>query len=238
MTSDYYLKYEKERCLDCAQKIYSGYLPKDQYKTAQDIFNNLKDDYEKNKFLKTSFFYFHRGWNIANKSGWQEEFDEGFIFITLISVLETIMSPSSYLDFGNWLKKNNKIGNAVDLWKEYNTNFGITKKVKDFFEKYIDKNNKEVFLSRISIWDKNSKEMIKHNNVAQIADLFYSLRSEYVHCSEIIPICENVAASFSFNGIDYSSDVNFKQFREILEASFLNYFLEKAGEIKVVVGKE
>ena len=236
MTFNHYLKYEKERSLDCAQKIYSGYLINAKYKTAQGILDNLKDDHEKNKFLKTSFFYFHRGWNIANKSGWQEEFDEGFIFIVLIAVIETIMSQTEHLNFGEWVKRNNKnkTDDAGILWEEYSAIFGINKKVKDFFEKYIDEDDKDVFLSCFLHWDRAENKMVKYNNLSKIANLFYSLRSEYVHCSEIIPVRENVTGYFSFKGVDHSCRMDFKKIREILEASFFNYFLDKAGESKIV----
>lgn len=110
-----------------------------------------------------------------------------FKLITFFSLIEAIMSKETWKPFENWLSEKVpiEIKNAKDLeqLKEaYYKMYGSGRKAKEFFNKYVEGNDKKLFLNKLKISNKISK--LDKAGSLPLADLIkkvYDARSRFIH---------------------------------------------------------
>jgi len=218
-----YLK-AKKRTFIAAKKIFEKYF-KDEI-SFNYFFNTLKNK-DKDKFLKISFFCYWRWWRFDEK--FKAKIDD-FPLIIFASMIEAAISEKNYRDFYSWYmsseyKEKNK--EIKELWEEYKSQYGSTKKFIHFFNRYLSKENKDMLSKNFLIWNKEKKKC----SLDEIAKILYQLRSNFVHNAEYIPIPAGDYSNIFFcikNKCFLLEKPN--NIFSILEEGIINYFKEKSKE--------
>lgn len=89
--------------------------------------------------------------------------------IMVISLIEKLSSQKDYLSFSEWVKERNlKNGKIMDVWNEYNEEFGCSHKFRNFFlsRQYLKKEEQLKLLRSVGCFVKNE------NRNAQLVPLF------------------------------------------------------------------
>jgi len=228
MEEFYYLSQRKD-LLPEVKEIFDKYF-RQFGKNYLTVFDNLSDT-KKDKLLKISFFYYWRGWKFLQSDDCAKTFDRSAVLISLISVIETIMSVK-HKDFYEWYKSesNKKSSNVEILWNDYLEIYGSSKKMREFFEKYLDKDDKNYLINNIYCCLKNGQKNY-FKEIRKIADWFYAMRSEFVHNSEYVPIPDGdyLMIGISVCGKYYFfEEYSFKKIISILEKSVAKYFFNES----------
>jgi|AntAceMinimDraft_18_1070375.scaffolds.fasta_scaffold19283_5 hypothetical protein len=218
-----YLK-NKEKILPEAEKMFSRHFAeKSEFKK---FFEDLSNK-NKNKFLKISFFYYHHWWKL--EESFKKDIDD-FSLIIFTSIIESAMSDVKYKDFYSWYisECKNKKNNVENLWREYNEEYGSTKKIIYFFEKYLSKDDQSSLENGFKKRNSGEKKF-SPCSLKDIAKILYKLRSKFVHDAEYIPIPRG-----NYNKIDFTNehrtyrleDITLDEILNILEKGIVKYFRE------------
>lgn len=219
-----------DRCFDCAKQIFESYFSIIEPQNTIENFCDGLEDNQKEKFFKISFFYYHRGWKLMKQKKWFEYFDEGFIFVILISIAEAIVSSEDFMEFINWYPKNHQKEKTFKEEKEiYLKKFGVKKKFDIFINECLSENDKNILMKNISIWDQKTKSFKSLSNISKLSSLFYDLRSNFVHNAQYINLLtQSDWALCGHKNNAYLIKMNFSSIVSIFERGFLNYFLKEA----------
>lgn len=167
------------------------------------------------------------------------EDDENFIreelkLIGITSLVEGMMQEVEYQDFFQWFestyKKSNQIEDYQQIKKEYFIKFGATKKIKNYFDKYIIEADKEDLIEYIMPFS-NSEGFSKVKSINEIAGILYSMRSEFVHEAKMCHLCPE-GCSFLATCIKkrpYKIEITMKKFMDIFKKSFVKFWEEQAN---------
>ena len=187
------------------------------------LFNNLEDS-KKNKLIKLILVY---EWCCLsdNANGLRDEFK----LIISISIIEDLMSGSDYVKIENYLKINLKNLKDFDsIVKKYYSEFGLTRKVRKFWDNYLSNSEQEELCSlvkkvRLNPKDEESKPM----ELKDLANLLYQIRSSFVHSAELSIFFKNEIADYaviSKNKKNIISRLTIDKYLEFFEIGFIRYF--------------
>lgn len=196
-------------------------------------------DKERRRYLsRLGYFYYHIARPYVENDA--EERDELRI-VAMASLMETMMSEEPYLDFMAWCEKevrgNGHLGDFADLKKRYLKKFGLTGKVRNYFNMYFSDEDRDEILRGISIYDKAkgakrpAKKMRPVKNMEEVADIFYKMRSEFVHASQMRGLRPSGArlALRSVAGTYVTTRISIKELMNAFERSFIRFCEEYIG---------
>ena len=165
-------------------------------------YNQIPDTSSKIRFLRLTSIYgalvkkgkFEPPANTLEVS--IDYYDITYKFIALISIIEAMYSPDEWLDFYDWLRKSSNaevfpIENQIDLdrlYAQYNSEYGAIRNTIKFFEA-LDIQEQEFLKSKLIRLhlDQNKKKAFEIElEIAQLAKLLYSIRSEFMHKAKLI----------------------------------------------------
>ena len=213
----------------------------------QDKFNNDWGDFinfykklgneHKEKFLDLSRFYY----NWCKEPSVCKNLDRSYKLIIITSIIETLMSKYKFKEFKQWFDKECDIKIKIlarkyfycyglkrqmeFLWSEYKKIHGATKKVRNFFELYINKDDRSYIINNFKLYNKTNKQFEK-DELNKIINLLYYMRSKFVHESQIVQLPRRAGDYLGHiignTGVQIRIDIN--QFLRIFENGFINYF--------------
>lgn len=152
---------------------------------------------DKEKFLRLSQFYefyFQR----LNQA--PEHIQSNYGFIAFFCLVESLMSDKKFVSFENWLPKDMdfpiKIHNRRELEsikRRYYKEHGATKKARDFFHRFVDKEDQVLFLDKFGLsghedisWQHVSDSSWINREINKRISLVYKMRSDFVHQAKLI----------------------------------------------------
>lgn len=213
-----------------------------KYLIAKEIFNDnnyyKNDDDFKNFFNKLErkekqlgnfahFYYF-----ICQPYKNNEDIREELRLVAITSLIEGMMQEVKFKDFFTWFESTHKGVNKIEDYsktrEEYLNEFGATRRIKAYFEKYISEDDKEILLRCIGLF-KNSEGFIKFNSIGEVAIFLYKMRCDFVHEARMRCLCPE---GFSFAGIvvkqeAYKVKIKMRDFIKMFERSFIAFWQEQ-----------
>lgn len=189
----------------------------------EDLFKKL-DYLKQNKLVKLLLVY---EWCCLSDdaNGLRDEFK----LIISISIIEDLMSGSDYIKIEDYLKRNLKNLEDFDsVVKEYYLEFGLTRKVRNFWNDYLSKSEKKELCSLVkkvmlNPKDKESEPM----ELKDLANLLYQIRSSFVHSAELSIFFRNEISNYtviSKNKKIIISRLTIDRYLEFFEIGFIRYF--------------
>ncbi len=203
---------------------------REQFKDLADfmVFVESLNFENKEKFLEISHFY--HSW--CKHPDLYDVLDTSFKLIVMTSAIEALMSDIEYKEFYDWLCADcdqgliAKAGAKSDfkkqikvLWEEYKKTHGATKKVKIFFEKYVNQDNRNQLLRGFKALSKGSV------NFNQVVGFLYAMRSDFVHKAEIAMLAAPGATlGHVIDGRPFSIKISIDAILSIFEQGLVEYF--------------
>ena len=194
----------------------------------------LNGDNKKRLGVLSHFYYF-----ICRPFSQPDEIRDELRIVAITSLMEEMMSEEEYKTFFEWFESiyrgTNVISDYRKIKEEYLDGFGLTKKVKSYFENYITDKDKKLLLSDIKVF-KNGKFSV-FDDIDKIATFLYGMRSEFVHSAKMITLRPpGVSFATIVSGKKcFLFKISIGQFLSIFERSFVNYWAKKSGVIFSVV---
>jgi hypothetical protein len=144
--------------------------------------------------------------------------------ITIISIIEKLMSKEKFQTFPTWYRKKytkNSIDDLAKAESEYLESFGATKKFREYLETYLDDSGESSLTGSIEIVGQD-----KELTLREIANLFYDMRSKFVHSAEMTIFCSPnaILSSFESGGKVYSTMLESEELMDVFEKSFVMYW--------------
>jgi len=177
------------------------------------------------KFFKLSKFYNDF---VLNSLIEDENTRNYFSLIMIFSLIEATIKEEKHLRFEEYLSKNSILipdRNALETAKDnYYNQFGVYRKVKKFFDDYVDEECKKIFIYAICV-DSGAEQKIlpADKKIEQNIKLFYDWRSQFVH-NAIMPIAFQ-KSGFNINkNTIFTTGYSLKDFEQLFEHGFLRYF--------------
>ena len=212
--------------------------------------NNFSNNYEdfkkfcdrlskelKEKFLELSKFYYY--W--CKEPSIYETSDESFKLVIMTSTIEALMTDYRYKEFKEWfnvdcsaeiknriISENKNLELQInELWNEYKKIHGSTRKIKDFFDKFLNDDDKKEL---ISAFKKPNKGSVK---LKEIAEWLYSMRSKFVHDARPVPLHEEMCiVGCEVNKQLLIIKIGIGDILSIFERGFIKYFEKRYEENK------
>lgn len=160
--------------------------------------------------------------------------------VGITSLIEAMMGSSGYKDMFGYIEEErlNK-GNAVHIedykkFKEvYFQRYGATKRIKEYFNIYIDKADCAQVLDSIEKFSKSGTSKGKFTSVDELADFLYQMRSDFVHKAKMVFLCPgySLMAVEKIGDSYFILDVNLKKIQDIFEKSFVLFWKKKGNLI-------
>lgn len=183
---------------------------------------------DKEKFLELSHFYYC--W--CKDSDIYDILDDSFKLIIMTSIIEALMSDQDFKEFYDWFcsecsgdivkraeESNNFKKQIKFLWDEYKKVHGATKKVRNFFDNYVNKEDQERLLEGFEPTDK------KPLNFNHIVGFLYKMRSDFVHNADIVMLSDGRGSlGHVIDGRFLSIRITIGGILEIFELGFIEYF--------------
>jgi len=211
-----------------AYNIFGGYFD-DQ--SDFEAFIDKLDSPDKEKFFDLSHFYHY--W--CKDPEIYAVSDESFKLIVMTSVIESLMSDINFKEFYDWFCSDcpsKTIEDSEDvedpkermklLWDEYKKVHGATRKIKEFFNSYVDGEDQDLLIRGFKRLDGKSL------NFNQIVNLLYKLRSDFVHDADVVMLAEEGGSlGHIIDGIPLSIKINIGSILTIFEKGFIEYFRKR-----------
>ena len=208
-------------------RIFSGYFEHEN--NFNDFVAKMTEE-KQEKFFRLSMFYNDF---IYNPLFQDKNTKNIFSLIIIFSLMEAVMSEEEYKTFDQYLlgKGFESIPDRKTLERkqeEYFEKFGSARKVKKFFDKYIDCDCKKIF-AYVFCGDFNNKcdEFSESDNVKHNIELLYDWRSKFVHNAEIHGAFQDSKLQTILKDkkeIIFVSDYQREDFEQLFEHGFLKYF--------------
>jgi len=152
--------------------------------------------------------------------------------VGITAIIERLMSKEKHITPFAYLRSirfDNLSGNLNKIEGDYNNQFGLTRKVNDYYKNYILDLDKQQLIDGIVLLDKLDGDEIKLKNIGEFSKLLYELRSKFVHEASMFGLCPlgidyTVYCSGVHDPILYSPKINIKPLLKIFERSFVNYW--------------
>lgn len=190
---------------------------------------------EKELFLQVLFFYYHRGWKFLNDLKYSHGADEGFVLLSIISVIEAIMLKKRYQEPFEWIKNNyskhkfDSVSEIESAKQEYLSQFGISRAFKNFLTENLKDSEQAEFCELIKVYDESEKRHIA-TTIDQLGGLIYEMRSLFVHGAKYVGISQDAQLSFSsVNGKSYVFG-EFQRIIALLERGVLRRFQSASAQ--------
>lgn len=184
------------------------------------------DEKKRNQLNELGFFYYH----IASPYHEDDEDVRDELRIVVItSLMEAIMSTEPYEDFMSWLSKEIRdtiSKSELDSLKEkYLKQYGLTRKVREFINKYFLPADKAAILESLEVFDKAKRDWKPIKNLDEFTNILYTIRSEFVHSAQMGGFCStNAHRALTTVGNDHiSTSLTIVQIMDAFERSFINY---------------
>ena len=184
------------------------------------------------RFMALAHFYYFIC-RYPNKR--EKEIREELQLVGVISIIEALMSEIDYLGVFEYFKSTYPGANSIEdmgkFRKEYLEKFGASKKVREYFKKYISEGKEEVENFGIEIINKDKTGSCPLKRISQIADFFYDMRSNFVHNARMSYLRPpNASLTLTYvNEKSYIVKISIESFLKIFERSFVRCYKEKAG---------
>ena len=223
MTNDFNLKeIDLKFKMGISSGVFSAYFQdKEDFKN----FLNKLSKKEQEKFFRLSKFYNDF---IRNPLFEDENVKKYFSLIMIFSLIEVTISKERHLTFDQYLLRNFVPISTVEILKqkqkEYFIEFGSQKKVKKFFDDYVDEECKKIFTHAICINSENKQnELSVDENIKQNIELFYKWRSNFVHHAEM-PVAFQKSGFYMRDKDIITTAYTKEDFEKLFEHGFLRYF--------------
>jgi hypothetical protein len=203
-----------------------------EIKNWKNFFNQLDDKDQKKMARLGHFYYFicqpfqdYDGDIINNER-------EELALVGTTSLIESIMTTEKYKNFFDYFestyKGENKIENYKKIKEEYLRKYSCTKKIRNYFEEYINQEDKQIFLEKI-FYSKDNKGFYGFDDIEKIANFLYQMRSDFVHSAKMSYLCpkHRESAYIKIAKKDYKIKINVEEFLRIFERSFVYYWEKK-----------
>ena len=162
-------------------------------------------------------------------------YDITYKYIALISIIEAIFSPDEWLDFYQWLRKSSNAEvfpiedqNSLErLYKEYNSEYGAIRNAIKFFEA-LDLKEQGFLkskLTRLRLDQGKTKASEIESTTSDLANLLYSIRSEFMHKAKLIVEFGNVPAiTVNRKSKPFVSNLSLKHLMRVFELGLISHF--------------
>jgi hypothetical protein len=205
-------------CIDSSYK---------EIKNWKNFFDQL-DDKDQKKITRLGHFYYFICQPFQNYGGDNNE-REKLALVGITSLIESMMTIEEYKDFFDYFestyKGENKIENFKEIKEEYLRKYSCTGKIRNYFKKYINQKDREIFLKRISC-SKDNKGFNEFDDIEKIANFLYQMRSDFVHNAKMSCLCPKhcESAYMKIAKKDYKIKINIEEFLRMFERSFVYYW--------------
>lgn len=184
------------------------------------------------KMSKNSHFYYFLALPLPDID--DNKIRDEFRLVTIISIMEDLVSEIAYKDFFSWYESNHNLNewkNYSEIKENYLSKFGATRKFKSYIELYFDNNDIENCLKSIEKWHEDKKSFIELKSIDDLANFFYNMRSEFVHEARMQTFNrpEHLFAGVFVKGKHYCTKLEINNFLDIFERSFINFWVKKTN---------
>ncbi|MHB8086670.1 MAG: hypothetical protein ACYDH2_00325 [Anaerolineaceae bacterium] len=224
-----YLKYE-EFFLEEAWTVYELYFSnKDNFLFKYNEIDSLEN---RSEFLRVISRYHYLVKDLSYSSLKSHGLELEFVsvthkFITIIALIESLYHEDKYIDFYEWLMRENSFSITKDdlknAYKNYKKEFGSRKSVIHFFSSlesdiisYIQESITLLSIKSDSINDKTSIE--------DLSKLLYQIRSDFIHNAELVVELSEVSTLSKRNKKPYLFEISLSTFCKVFELGVLNFF--------------
>lgn len=229
MIKDYRYLHAKENFLD-----FSYLALQDQFSSRDEFisfFETLKNDDQRNLFLKTASFYLFlvkKGDWLVDIPGSNEKIDyltDTYKYIAIFSLIESLQG-NEFIDFYSFLvrRKSNltfpiKDKKELDQWyRKYKQEFGSIQQAIKFF-KSLSSQKKADLIKNLEV--KDTKPSIEN-----LSKYLYNLRSKFVHEAELI-VNMSGRTTISRHGQKFViCKISLRKLMEIFEEGFILFFTQ------------
>lgn len=185
---------------------------------------------ERERLEDFAYFYYY----ICQPYAGHEEIREELRLVGITSLIEGMMQEVEYKDFFVWFESTYDtvaIENYKETKEKYLEQFGATRKIKTYFEKYILEDDKESLFEYIKPFKKSVGEFVRFVSIGEIAVFLYNMRSEFVHRVKMHYLCPEGChlACICVGGEGYKVNINIKEFMQIFERSFILFWQKQAN---------
>lgn len=159
--------------------------------------------------------------------------------VGITSLIEALMQKIGYKDvfsfFESEYKGLNVISDYQSFKKEYLEKFGATKKVREYFKRYVSEENQKILLLQVAVFnckvDSAEGKYEPMQSIEELADFLYKMRSEFVHQARMRSLCPNgcVFEEVFVGEKHYLLDLRIDGVMKIFERSYVNYWLDQVG---------
>lgn len=157
--------------------------------------------------------------------------------VGMTSLIEAMMSETEfkdvfeYFDFINPNK--NTINDFNKFKKEYLEQYGATKKIREYFNNFVSKEEAELLIKKIQVWDNKIGDFKNLKNTDDLAKLLYQMRNDFVHCAEMRFFCstKNTISLLEIGKKCYSVEVNIFEILNLFEKSYVKYWNDKVSHL-------
>lgn len=154
------------------------------------FFDSIKEDSEKDLFLRIGSFYRFlvvEGTFRFSRQEWDNGLsyiDETYKYIAIFSLIEALEISPNRFEFYQWLKKNKKGLFPIteceldEKYQDYKAKYGSIRAVVSFFSR-LDKNEQDFIRQHLEVDNKPC-------SLKQLVQLLYDFRSKFVHQARFV----------------------------------------------------
>jgi hypothetical protein len=228
----------EDKFLEYSWSIYESYF--NDKASFIEKYNCIDSPEKKNKFLRlTSYYYFFVIVGGYSSSKYDIE-DISFVdqtnkFIAIVALIESIYDKNEYIDFYQWIRKNNKKNGlfpindpkeASKLYATYKEEHGNTLNMVKFFQSLDD--SVKLFIQRsIIVLDDSGKTgefEEKEESIEALSKLLYQIRSDFIHRAELILEFDPSTVLSIRDRKPISCSIELKHVFKIFESGLLQHF--------------
>lgn len=151
-------------------------------------------------------------------------------FITIIALIESLYKTENYIDFYEWLNKEQKFPltyeNAKQNYEIYKEEYGSRKSVNHFFSYLNDdvKNFIQESITQLNATSQlNTAEDYK-SSISDLSNLLYQIRSDFIHNAEVVVEFSDVSTFVRRRKKNYLFKFPLSKLCMVFELGILKYF--------------
>jgi hypothetical protein len=204
------------------------------------FFENISSDKDKDLFLRVGSFYrflVAEGRFLFEQKEWNDGMsyiDETYKYIAIFSFIEALESPKKYVDFFQWLQKENKekrlsfdkapMEVISQSYKAYKDDHGSINAAVRFFSR-LDKGDQLLIKDKFKIYNYDQERSIK-----EIAQVLYQIRSLFVHEAQLVKFFSGTLTVGRVKENIVMGDLSIQELKTLFERGFLERFKQSCLE--------
>ena len=227
---------EEPKFVDYIKKLFSSHSC--DYEIIKSKFNAVYsgNTHERDRMATYSHFYYF----ICTPERTEPEANstrEELQIVGMTSLIEAMMEDVEYMDVFAYFKSEFKDKNTIEDFRafeaDYLGKYGATKKIVNYFDKYISKEDAIEVVDEIRVWSDQSRRFESLGDLERLARLLYQMRNDFVHKARMQSFCPtNISSSSTMIGHKiYNIRVDVGSVLRIFEKSFVNYWQKKYNEL-------